>query len=284
MTKKKQPAGHFERGYNKPGWVYIARNDLHREDIYKVGYTEKTPEGRVSDLNTEQRNRTSQIGFFQLIYATAVLDSQGCEQALFRKIGKLKESPKKEFVNAPLELVIGELLAIQKKDHEKISSKCVCRDCGFIITFCPLPQAKLTCPSCDAEFQCTEDGKPTQNVRHDAKPIRYFAPGVSHELRKHSPIAKSFIALKSACKNYLAGNWTDNEFIEEIDQLLEVDAEFDRLSPAPKSIKLRQPRVTKAPKSRKGWMDCPDCLTSIELATETGIASYCTECGWHSEE
>ena len=216
MPKKEQASGHFERGFGKPGWVYIARNDLHREDIYKVGYTEFPPEDRVLKLNTEQRNRTSQIGFFHLAYAVAVLDSQGCEQSLFKRIGKLKESPKKEFVNAPLELIIGELLQIQKRDNAKLQTRIVCELCGYLFSFCPLPQAQHVCPQCETEFHCTAQGTPDYMPRSEPRRIRYFGKGFTHELRKHSPIAKAFLELRSACINYLEGRWDDDEFFHDI--------------------------------------------------------------------
>ena len=129
MGKKNSSPESFNRGFGKLGWVYVARNNMHRDDVYKVGYTEKTPEQRVASLNTEQRNRTSQIGFFSLMYAVAVLDAQGCEQALFTRVERVLESERKEFINAPLELIVGELLHIQKADNAKVQATRVCVNC-----------------------------------------------------------------------------------------------------------------------------------------------------------
>jgi hypothetical protein len=284
MARKKQPPGHFERGYNQLGWVYIARNDIHKEDIYKVGYTEKTPEERVNSLNTAQKRHTGQIGFFQLIYAVAVLDSQGCEQALFKRVEKLKESPKKEFVNAPLELLIGELLNIQKKDHALVSAKCVCSSCGQVVSFCPLPHAKLTCSFCEAEFQVSPDGSTSQRVSKDARPISYFAPGLNLEMRRHSPIAKAFLEFRIAFSNYFNGISSDDEFFTEAERLLEIDVAFDRVQHAHKPIKPERQHTTRPPRSRKGWMDCPQCLSSIPIDPTGEIIWSCHECGWHTEE
>lgn len=278
MAARKPPPGHFERGLGKPGWVYIARNDLHREDIYKVGYTEQTPESRVLKLNTEQRLRTSQIGFFHMAYAVAVLDSQGCEQALFKKIGKLRESPRKEFVNAPLELIIGELLQIQKKDNLKAQTRAVCENCGFFITYCPLPQVRHMCPQCEAPFDSTSHGVPNFSPRGEGRPVRYFGVGFSHEFRKHSPIAKAYLELRSACVNYLEGRWDGDEFFDEAERLLEDQVEFDRMQSATKPDKPARKRSYKTPKARKGWMDCPDCLSAIEITIEE--PPICMECGW----
>jgi hypothetical protein len=284
MPSKKPTPGHFERGFGKPGWVYVARNDLHREDIYKIGYTEQTPEERVRKLNTEQKNRTSQIGFYQLVYAVAVLDSQGCEQALFKRIGRLLESSKKEFANAPLELIIGELLAIQKKDNASAVSRHECVGCGMVVSFCPLPQAKHSCPACRTEFQCNHKGAPNWRVSADARPIRYFSPGFTHEMRRHSPIAKAYLDLRGAVKNYLEGYWSDDDFFDVIDALIEVDVEFDRAQPAPKPPRHERKPTTRIPRSRKGWMDCPDCRSSVRVDPAGEIIYACPECGWSQEE
>ncbi len=36
------------------------------------------------------------------------------------------------------------------------------------------------------------------------------------------------------------------------------------------------------PRSRKGWIDCPNCLSSIQLATDED--TICPECGWTEEQ
>lgn len=36
------------------------------------------------------------------------------------------------------------------------------------------------------------------------------------------------------------------------------------------------------PRSRKGWIDCPNCLSSIQLVTDEG--TMCPECGWIEEQ
>ena len=49
--------------------------------------------------------------------------------------------------------------------------------------------------------------------------------------------------------------------------------------PAPKNAFAQKGKL---PKSRKGWMDCPDCLSSIQLETEP--STVCLECGWAENE
>lgn len=284
MGKKKQPEGHFERGYGKAGWVYVARNNMHRDDIFKVGYTEKTPEQRVKSLNTEQRNRTSQIGFFSLHYACAVLDAQGCEQELFSRLGRLLEHERKEFVNAPLEVIVGELMYIQKKDNAKVRSTAICQHCKQVMSFCPLPQAIQPCPNCAQWFATNSDASPTWALGTGMRRRNYKPKPVVFE--EHSPLAIAFIKLQSAVKNYAhEGIWTDDEFIAEVDGLVSMEVPQDReiadSKPVPEPKRYVRKRSTQ-PKSRKGWMDCPDCLSSIELFA--GEKPECLECDWKAKD
>lgn len=282
MGKRKPSPESFNRGFGKIGWVYVARNNMHRDDVFKVGYTEKTPEERMKSLNTEQRNRTSQIGFFSLHFACAVLDAQGCEQELFKRLGRLLEHEKKEFLNAPLEVVVGELLHIQKKDNEMVRATAICQHCGKTMLFCPLPQAIQPCVFCGKLFATNPDATPTWNFKAGLRRHTYKPKPV--ELRTKSPLAKAFVRLQCAVKNYAyEGIWTDDEFLDEIADLLRVETANDREIPDSKPITPPAPKQarkasTKQPKSRKGWMDCPDCLSSIELIP--GEQRECVECGW----
>ena len=286
MGKKKQEPGHFDRGLGKLGWVYIARNNMHRDDVYKVGYTEKTPEQRVASLNTEQRNRTSQIGFFSLIYAFAVLDAQGCEQALFSRVGRVLESERKEFVNAPLEVLIGELLHIQKIDNAKVKATRVCIQCKDTMSFCPLPHATLACANCGHMFRCTENGDVLYSAMNDIRKKSYGPDTHLSEKVKRSPLADAFLRLQCAMKNYLVeGIWTEEELLHEMNYLMTFSPAMDREDcaskpvAAPRFVKGKQART---PKSRKGGMDCPDCLSSIQLIPNE--QAECVECGWVTAE
>lgn len=281
MAKAKPPPEHFARGFGKPGWVYVARNDMHREDIYKIGYTTDTPESRVQKLNTEQRNRTSQIGFFSLMYACAVLDAQGCEQKLFERIGRLRESERKEFVNAPLELIVGELLHIQKGDHQKTVATAACQSCGVVMRFCPLPQVVHFCPSCGTRFQCGSDGRCSMPIPSINR-VQSYAPNQDAFLpTRRSPLAEAFVLSQTAVNRYFEGESSDEEFIDEIAEWQFYAPPLDRtpLPPKPASAaKTPRARASKVPTSRKGWMDCPQCLSSVQLDPDAD--PKCVECGW----
>jgi len=285
MAKKKPSPEHFERDRGEPGWVYVARNDMHREDIYKVGYTTKTPKYRVALLNSNQRNRTSQIGFFTLIYACAALDAYGCEQALFARVGRLREAERKEFVNAPLELISGELLQIQKRDHQKKKATLACHTCGTVISFCPLPQVVHFCPKCGTRFQCTADGRlrvpdPTINrVQSYAASSDAFLPS------RRSPLAEAFVRLQARVRKFaIDGELTDDEFMEEMGAWQLYTPPMDRARPVrkPPPAKRKQTnKTTPLPTSRKGWMDCPRCLSSVQVDPDE--TPKCVECGWPEE-
>lgn len=281
MAKAKPSPEHFERGHGKVGWVYVARNDMHREDLYKIGYTEQSPESRVLKLNTEQRNRTSQIGFFSLLYACAVFDAQGCEQALFERIGRLRESERKEFVNAPLELIVGELLHIQKRDHQKVTAAAVCQACEVIMHFCPLPQVVHFCQCCGARFQCTPEGRlsiPIPSINR----IKAYAPNPDAFLpTRRSPLAEAFVLSQSSVNRYFECDISLDEFVSEIDKWQFYAPPFDRAPPPSKpapAAKTPRARASKVPTSRKGWMDCPQCLSSVQLDPDDDPT--CAECGW----
>lgn len=282
MAKKKLEPDHFDRGFGKVGWVYIARNNMHRDDVYKVGYTEKTPEQRVASLNTEQRNRTSQIGFFSLMYAVAVLDAQGCEQALFTRVERVLESERKEFVNAPLELIVGELLHIQKADNAKVQATRVCVNCKDLMVFCPLPQATLTCANCGHMFRCAENGDVIYAAKNDTRRKTYKPATQFSEKVKHSPLAAAYLRLHCALKNYAVdGIWTDDELLHEMNYLMAFAPALDREDYASRPLiepRFAKKKPAKTPQSRKGWMDCPDCLSSIQLTPNE--PAECTECGW----
>ena len=281
MAKQKLPPEHFARGFGKPGWVYVARNDMHREDIYKIGYTTDTPESRVQKLNTEQRNRTSQIGFFSLMYACAVLDAQGCEQTLFERIGRLRESERKEFVNAPFELIMGELLHIQKRDHQKTVATEACQACGTVMRFCPLPQVVHFCHCCGARFQCSSDGRLSVPIASINRMKSYTPNPDAFLSTRRSPLAELFVRSQSAVNKFLEGEISDEEFVDEIGEWRFYAPPLDRAPPQPKPPPTaRKPRVraSQIPTSRKGFMDCPQCLSSVRL--DPKLEPECLECGW----
>lgn len=95
-------AEHFERHLGVAGQLYIARNDHHRPDLYKLGYTTIPIEGRMRFLNEEHDNDTH-VGEFRAIDAVPVAGAFEDEQLLFEVLVAYRVAPGREFFLVPLE-------------------------------------------------------------------------------------------------------------------------------------------------------------------------------------
>lgn len=274
----------FHKNHGKPGWIYVARNEFMREDLYKVGCTTKeAPEIRVTQLNTEQRGGTSRLGFFNLVFAAAVLDAQGCEAALLRRLEILKESKGKEFVNAPLDLVIGEVLHIQKLDLQAAVAVAPCPSCGGINRFPPHPFVRYGCGYCNTPFLFVAPGVTRHATQQDRHTLTYSAVDKVNPAT-HSPLAKAFMQMRDTTRSYFDGELDLEEAYERLKHWIDWDPPLDR-SPmlyqkppaAPRKPKTKSLHI----KTRKGWLECPSCLSSVEPDMD-GLA-ICLECGWSND-
>ncbi|WP_087865821.1 GIY-YIG nuclease family protein [Comamonas thiooxydans] len=274
----------FHKNHGKPGWIYVARNEFMREDLYKVGCTTKeAPEIRVTQLNTEQRGGTSRLGFFNLVFAAAVLDAQGCEAALLRRLEILKESKGKEFVNAPLDLVIGEVLHIQKLDLRAAVAVAPCPACGGNNRFPPHPFVRYGCGHCNTPFLFVAPGVTRHATLQDRHTLTYSVIDKVN-LSAHSPLAKAFMQMRDTTRSYFDGELDLEEAYERLKHWIDWDPPLDR-SPmlyqkpptAPRKPKTKSLHI----KTRKGWLECPSCLSSVKPDMD-GLA-ICLECGWSNE-
>jgi hypothetical protein len=100
--KRKPPEDDYRRHIETPGWLYIARNSMHRENIFKVGYTTVSPEGRAFTLNESRAGSTSECGVLELVDAVEVQHSYEAEQAAFARLARWRMASKREFFNVPL--------------------------------------------------------------------------------------------------------------------------------------------------------------------------------------
>ncbi len=276
--------GDFNNNHGKPGWVYVARNDLLREDIYKVGCTvSSSPETRTTSLNTEQRSGTSRIGFFNLIYAAAVFDAQGCEAALLRRLEVLKESRGKEFVNAPLDLIIGEILYIQSRDLRDFSATANCPSCGAVAIYPPHPFVWHPCSHCSSKFVHLAPGILRHADHRDPHTLVYSAIDKLKPAH-HSPLAAAFIGLRDDLREYLHGSLTDDEASVRFEHWTALEPPLDRaplLYQKPVARKRQGIPRARTLKTRSGWIECANCLASIKPDAD-GVA-ICLECGWSNE-
>lgn len=260
-----------------------------REDLYKVGCTgNQNPEVRTEQLNSEQRSGTSRLGFFNLVFAAAVLDAQGCEAALLRRVEVLRESRGKEFVNAPLELIIGELLHIQKVDHSTARATAACPHCGAINSLCPHPLIKTQCAACSGWFVFLAPGILRPAAAQDRHTATYFAADALHPTER-SPLASAFLELRDSTRILAYEDGDMDAAADRIFHWIDYDPPLDRSpllyqrsSPASKKTpQTRAPRSKPLPKVRPGSLECPDCLAAFPIAKDD--PSICPECGWQQD-
>jgi hypothetical protein len=279
-------AADFQKNHGKPGWVYVTRNDLMREDLYKVGCTaQQHPETRTTQLNSEQRNGTSRIGFFNLLFAVAVFDAQGCESALLRRLDVLKESRGKEFVNAPLELILGELLHIQKIDLQTVSASAICPSCSKLNRLAPHPYAKQFCGHCSAPF-VPDSPSSLRHATINDKHTLVFTALDEVKPSHHSPLAVAFMQMRDSVRLFLDGDICKEELVRKLEHWLDKNPPLDRTpllyqKPPPKPRRIRSIKAAPRYKTQKGWLECPQCLSSIK-PDDDGLA-ICLECGWSND-
>ncbi|GAB3768300.1 hypothetical protein GCM10028796_31520 [Ramlibacter monticola] len=116
-------AGHYTRHSGVPGYLYLARNDLHRDGIYKLGYTVRTPSERVGRLNAETALMKG-LGTFSLVEATPVRASYDAEQLLFNALSRRRVSSRREFFLGDRDLlrqVLREAAGLDPGDPRSIS-------------------------------------------------------------------------------------------------------------------------------------------------------------------
>jgi T5orf172 domain len=106
-----------------PGFVYIARNDMHGEHIYKVGGTSLLQAHlRIDTLNrTYSKGREAALGFFELHYDAETLDAGGAEKLAHESLKRyrLKNAGATEFFKAPIHDIMAAIDIAVKTVNEK---------------------------------------------------------------------------------------------------------------------------------------------------------------------
>lgn len=128
---------HFRRHAFTPGWLYVARNELHAADLFKLGYTTISPQARIRTLNAEAQGVTTAIGKFQLVHSRAVPMSYTAEQEVFARLAKFRVSSDREFFRGSEALIVAALDAVA--------------DEAAGLSAAQMPEQKVsiaTCPSC----------------------------------------------------------------------------------------------------------------------------------------
>jgi hypothetical protein len=94
----------FERHLGKLGWLYAARNPLHREGLYKLGQTVNGVADRMNTLNKEFCG-TAHAGEYCAVFDVPVLSAYGDEQRLFAMLKEYRVSNRCEFFMLPEEFL-----------------------------------------------------------------------------------------------------------------------------------------------------------------------------------
>lgn len=128
---------HFRRHAFTPGWLYVARNELHAVDLFKLGYTTINPQARIRSLNSEAQGMTTAIGRFQLVHSRAVPLSYTSEQEVFARLARFRVSSGREFFQGPQALIVAAVDAVADEAA------------GLSTAQIPKQQVSIaTCPGC----------------------------------------------------------------------------------------------------------------------------------------
>ena len=85
------------------GWIYVARNQWHRESIFRIGQSINNPQIKVDELNRKQRELTCQIGFYKLVGCVVVDELQVAFSRLKASIHQYKIPGSRVFFEVPLD-------------------------------------------------------------------------------------------------------------------------------------------------------------------------------------
>ena len=97
------------------GWIYVARNQWHRESILRIGQSKNDPQIKVDELNRMQRQLTCQIGFYKLVECVVVDDLQYAFSELKKLIQQYKIPGERVFFDIPLSHLRGLILDVTRE-------------------------------------------------------------------------------------------------------------------------------------------------------------------------
>jgi T5orf172 domain len=175
------------------GWIFIARTMWHRDNIHRVSYSIKNPLKKLHELNTAQRNLTSQLGFYDLVACIAVDDLAGTWAALSSQLTKCRVPSSRVYYDAPLPILSQLLDDVQTYLRQPVQSMCdpeqtenlisvekvkglrsaswaawsaPCPFCGIILRFKGIVGASqmVKCPECHQSMNCHQ-GSQAVSVR-----------------------------------------------------------------------------------------------------------------------
>ena len=86
----------FDQNRGVPGFLYVARNDLHLPGLFKLGQTKRTGGERIQELSDSLR-RAGEIGQFELVCEVPTGDAFGMEQLAFEWLRDCRAIDQREF-------------------------------------------------------------------------------------------------------------------------------------------------------------------------------------------
>jgi hypothetical protein len=84
------------------GAIYIARNSIDEDEVYKVGKTQRTVDERMKELTSE----TSNLGQYEAVGSVVVNDIDQSEKECHLRLKKYRIQPNREFFKIPLSILV----------------------------------------------------------------------------------------------------------------------------------------------------------------------------------
>lgn len=112
---------HFNRHAGMPGHLYLARNDMHRRGVYKLGYTLGHPSERAKTLNAETSQMRG-LGTFGIVDSAPVRAAFDAEQLLFEALTQRRISTTREFFfddEQVLRVALREVAGVDMQDQRE---------------------------------------------------------------------------------------------------------------------------------------------------------------------
>jgi hypothetical protein len=304
-TKVFDPA-HYQRHAGVPGFLYIARNDSYQVGLFKMGYTTApSPDARIKSLNS-QHAKASDVGNFSLIHSAPVKGSYDAEKALFDVIAKvagerIRVVDKREFFFQRTDFLIRAVKAASAFNNDNP---------GALDEFLEWALGQDSWQRLAPAFSQPVDIPPRllatdawiyvfHNRWHRDSIFRVVVTKRSplkaleklNDVQRDLTCQIGFYALvscivvddsrklrtsiSSSLRKYQideSGDFFDIPFAT-LTALLTGTVDETNRKEATASFKV--------PRSRSGWMDCPNCLSSIQLKSKE--SPECPECHWSAE-
>ncbi|PAT31839.1 hypothetical protein CLI92_09295 [Vandammella animalimorsus] len=104
--KPRSKSSFVQNFYGVPGHIYIARNDAHRDGIYKIGLTTRmNPQVRIDEINRQAREArvTGHIGQLRLIESFETIDCGRAESTIHAQLASCRYAHNREFFQCSLD-------------------------------------------------------------------------------------------------------------------------------------------------------------------------------------